>query len=313
MSHRRGLKAHDLLGEQSVRRATRRAAPCHPDVLQVHPQSRIPATRTAAAGASRKDATGLASSKLTFSEEEDAQKARQLSRCSTLLGARRPEPLSTAPVDRSTDNSFKVLQHSTATRLENITDLFNVPRSVALRPFSLFAFQLETPAATSLAHPHALILAMHQKWTTLMSEFLRSAYAEHTLSICSAFFNATFVAPCWACTERSVGFPRYRETLSHWRDTLELLTQDGPVEPVVVADFGFVNMFGNAEWPNIRVTLRDHTSAACASPKWQHQPESGTVLSSREALGASTVALNRAACSAPTKVLWSSARRAPHA
>ena len=57
----------------------------------------------------------------------------------------------------------------------------------------------------------------------------------------------------------------------HWRATLEPLTADGTLEPMLVADFDLVNMFGNVEWPSKRRALLRHLPEACASTDWQHQ------------------------------------------
>ena len=52
------------------------------------------------------------------------------------------------------------------------------------------------------------------------------------------------------------------------------------LEPLVAADLDLVNMFGNAEWPDIRAALRTHFPEASSWTEWQHQSNSVTTLPS---------------------------------
>ena len=48
--------------------------------------------------------------------------------------------------------------------------------------------------------------------------------------------------------------------MTHWRSTIVDAPRDGLNPAVVVADLDLVNMFVNAEWPN----MEDQRSARCA-------------------------------------------------
>ena len=57
-----------------------------------------------------------------------------------------------------------------------------------------------------------------------------------------------------------------------------------------LADLDIVRMFGNAERPSIRNTLRSHFPEASALTEWQHQSDSVTALLTGAAFATNRVA-----------------------
>ena len=112
-----------------------------------------------------------------------------------------------------------------------------------------------------------------------MGEFLRSAYAKRLVNLTQVHLRTkTLHMHQWG-----VNLPGACEALCHWRGTIEPLVLNGTLEPVVAGDLDLVNMFGNAEWPDIRAALRTHFPEASAWTEWQHQSDSVTTLPSSRA------------------------------
>ena len=109
-----------------------------------------------------------------------------------------------------------------------------------------------------------------------MGEFLRSAYAKRLVNLAQVHLRTkTLHMHQWG-----VNLPGACEALCHWRGTIEPPVLNGTLEPLVAADLDLVNMFGNAEWPDIRAALRTHFPEASAWTEWQHQSDSVTALPS---------------------------------
>ena len=170
----------------------------------------------------------------------------------------------------------------TGTRPEHITDLFNVPRRVALSAlFCKISAGALPPAARWLTRTR---LCWQRKKNgkprpIKMGEFLRSAYAKRLVNLSQVHLRTkTLHMHQWG-----VNLPGACEALCHWRGTIEPLVLNGTLEPLVAADLDLVNMFGNAEWPHIRAALCTHFPEASAWTEWQHQStdrgaEQGDVL-----------------------------------
>ena len=109
-----------------------------------------------------------------------------------------------------------------------------------------------------------------------MGEFLRSAYAKRLVNLAQVHLRTkTLHMHQWGDN-----LPGACEALCHWRGTIEPLVLNGTLEPLVAADLDLVNVFGNAEWPDIRAALRTHFPEASAWTEWQHQSDSVTTLPS---------------------------------
>ncbi len=109
-----------------------------------------------------------------------------------------------------------------------------------------------------------------------MGELLRTCYAKrfakkHMPKLRKGFRQAH---------QWGIGVPGACEGLVHWRGTVEELAIEGVIEPVVAVDVDLVNMFGNAEWPQIRAALQDDLDEILAWTEWHHEEPAVTVLPS---------------------------------
>ena len=257
------------------------------------------ARRTAAIGAYRKATTGLVSSMLSFNEQEDVRWAQELLPTSNLGPSAHCDPHLAPPpaLPESTwDRPFSGLHYAaltapgpTGTRPEHITDLLNVPRMV-------HANKIHAALSALFCRISAGTLPPAARWLTRtrlcwqrkkngkprpikMGEFLRSAYAKRLVNLAQVHLRTkTLHMHQWG-----VNLPGACEALCHWRGTIEPLVLNGTLEPLVAADLDLVNMFGNAEWPDIRAALRTHFPEASAWTEWQHQSDSVTTLPSGRA------------------------------
>ena len=254
------------------------------------------ARRTAAVGAYRKATTGLVSSMLSFSEQEDMRWAQELLPTSNLgLTAHCDPHLAPPPAlpESTWDRPFSGLHYAaltapgpTGTRPEHITDLLNVPRRI-------HANKIHAALSALFCRISAGSLPPAARWLTRtrlcwqrkkngkprpikMGEFLRSAYAKRLVNLSQVHLRTkTLHMHQWG-----VNLPGACEALCHWRGTIEPLVLNGTLEPLVAADLDLVNMFGNAEWPHIRAALRTHFPEASSWTEWQHQSNSVTTLPS---------------------------------
>ena len=256
------------------------------------------ARRTAAVGAYRKATTGLVSSMLSFTEQEDMRWAQELLPTSNLGSAAHCDPhLAPSPAlpESTWDRPFSGLHNAaltapgpTGTRPEHITDLLNVPRRIHANKIDSCCALPRCSAGSPLA-PCLLQLGgslehgsagnarkMASRAPIKMGEFLRSAYAKRLVNLSQVHLRTkTLRMHQWG-----VNLPGACEALCHWRGTIEPLVLNGTFEPLVAADLDLVNMFGNAEWPHIRAALRTHFPEASSWTEWQHQSNSVTTLPS---------------------------------
>ena len=232
------------------------------------------ARRTAAVGAYRKATTGLVSSMLSFTEQEDTRWAQELLPTSNLgLSAHCDPDLAPPPAlpESTWDRPFSGLHYAaltapgpTGTRPEHITDLLNVPRRIhANKIHAALSALFSRISAGSLPPAARWLTRTRLCWQRKKNgkprpiktgEFLRSAYAKRLVNLSQVHLRTkTLHMHQWG-----VNLPGACEALCHWRGTIEPLVLNGTLEPLVAADLDLFNMFGNAEWPHIRAALRTH-------------------------------------------------------
>ncbi len=109
-----------------------------------------------------------------------------------------------------------------------------------------------------------------------MGELLRSSYAKRTLAKHGKKLRPTLRS----MHQWGIGIPGSVEAMVHWRGTVEELVKDGHLQPMVAIDVDLVNMFGNAEWPQIREAINEFFADISPWTEWRHERHAVTVLPS---------------------------------